>query len=104
MIEGTVGGNFESFVPIADTRLSREYSYSESALTLVIWIMFIVIMPVLFSNLLVCLFYYCNIECRFKWLLVIFIFCQIGLAVGDIQAIYKDASFKKSALQVKKMA
>ena len=50
VIEGTVGEEFNSFVPL-DANLSTVNSYS--ALTLILWVLFIVVMPVLFTNLLV---------------------------------------------------
>ncbi len=52
VIEGTVGEDFNSFVPTTeDDQLSAVYPYS--ALTIIIWIIFIIVMPVLFANLLV---------------------------------------------------
>ena len=51
VIEGTVGEEFSLFVPLDDTHPSTANSYS--ALTVILWIFFIVIMPVLFTNLLV---------------------------------------------------
>ena len=52
VIEGTVGAEFSLFVPTADNHSSKAYPYS--ALTVILWIIFVVIMPVLFTNLLVC--------------------------------------------------
>lgn len=52
VIEGTVGEDFNSFVPTTgDDQSSTVYPYS--ALTIIIWIVFVIIMPVLFANLLV---------------------------------------------------
>jgi hypothetical protein len=49
VIEGTVGEDFNSFVPTTGDYQPSTYS----ALTIILWIIFIVVMPILFTNLLV---------------------------------------------------
>ena len=56
VVEGTVGDELNSIESISDAQLSRVDSYS--AKTVILWIIFIVIMPVLFINLLVCRSYF----------------------------------------------
>ena len=51
VIQGTVGEDFNSFVPTIQSQSETVYPYS--ALAIVLWIIFVIIMPVLFTNLLV---------------------------------------------------
>ena len=52
VIEGTVGEDFNLFEPTGDYQPpSMVYPYS--VLTIILWIIFVIVMPVLFTNLLV---------------------------------------------------
>ena len=73
----------------------------------ILWIVFIVIMPILLTNMLVCrhnnIILLCNAYygCTQPESLIFFFFYhQVGLAVDDIQTIQKEAALQKLALQV----
>ena len=53
VIEGTVGEDFNSFAPTAGDYQLPSTVYPYSALTIILWIIFVIIMPILFTNLLV---------------------------------------------------
>ena len=50
VIQGTVGEDFNSFAPTTQSQTETVYPYS--ALTVILWIIFVIIKPVLFTNLL----------------------------------------------------
>ena len=63
----------------------------------ILWIAFVIIMPILLTNMLVLLslIFFAN----FSACLVVIV-PKVGLAVGDIQAVQDEAALKKLALQV----
>ena len=64
------------------------------AVTFILFLIFVIVMVILFSNLLVCSLWS-------KWDLNKFMsFMQIGLAVGDVQDIYSNAELETILIQV----
>lgn len=68
----------------------------------IMWILFVIFIPILLTNMLVSLHYCfktCSLVCDIVHVVSSYLF-QVGLAVGDIQDIYDEASLKKVSLQV----
>ena len=96
-------------------------------ISFILWIMFIILMPIILTNMLVCSFvllvlngtlhYQINVSVCHKYkcssnvfftlcsmeTVFFFLFSQTSLAVGDTEEVQKEAQLQKLALQVSQM-
>lgn len=68
----------------------------------ILWIVFVIIMPILLTNMLVCMhvMHTYHAHTQQKPFNFYAFYYQVGLAVDDIQTIQKEAALQKLALQV----
>ena len=78
--------------PVGESDDAEEIPFPQ--ISYILWIGFVILMPVLLTNMLVICLVHAYIDINYC------ILYKVGLAVGDIQTVQDEAELKKLALQV----